>query len=159
MRSVTSRRHVLEVIAQAALAATLIPAARAAPGQEPGQELKVFLSPTCGCCKEWIARLEQAGFQVEAREVANINQRKAALRVPPAAWSCHTGVIGGYFIEGHVPPEDIRRLLAEKPAASGLAVPGMPVGSPGMEVPGQPADRFDTMLVAGDGSLKVWASH
>lgn len=121
--------------------------------------IKVYLSPACGCCKGWIAHLEKSGFTPAVAEVADVAPQKKALGVPETAWSCHTAVIGGYFIEGHVPASDVRRLLAEKPRALGLAIPGMPVGSPGMEVMGQAADRYDTMLLLAGGASRVWERH
>lgn len=121
--------------------------------------VQIALSPTCGCCKEWVAHLQQNGFETTVEEVPEINRRKTAARIPTEFWSCHTAFVGGYFIEGHVPAGDIRLLLAERPDARGLAVPGMPVGSPGMEVPGAPADKYRTLLVGMDNRATVWAEH
>ncbi len=90
--------------------------------------VQIVLSPTCGCCKEWVAHLEQNGFNTSVEEVPEINRRKTSARIPTAFWSCHTAFIGGYFVEGHVPAGDIRRLLNERPAARGLAVPGCQSG-------------------------------
>jgi hypothetical protein len=121
--------------------------------------VQIVVSPTCGCCKEWIAHLQRNGFSTTVDEVAQINRRKMAARIPVEFWSCHTAFVGGYFIEGHVAADDIKRLLAERPAARGLAVPGMPVGSPGMEMPNVPADRYKTLLVTLDDQALVWAEH
>lgn len=121
--------------------------------------VQITLSPTCGCCKEWVAHLQQNGFETTVEEVPEINRRKTAARIPTEFWSCHTAFVGGYFIEGHVPAGEIRRLLTERPNARGLAVPGMPVGSPGMEIPGTPADKYRTLLVGMDNRATVWAEH
>ncbi len=120
--------------------------------------ITVYKTPTCGCCKMWNAHLEQAGFTVKSVDLPHLNEVKAEYGIPPALQSCHTGVVDGYVIEGHVPAEDIKRLLAEQPEAAGLTVPGMPVGSPGMEVPGQPAQPYDVLLVS-NGQTSVYASH
>lgn len=123
------------------------------------QLVKVALSPTCGCCKAWVAHLEQNGFQAVVEQVPEINRRKVAAGIPPEFWSCHTAFIDSYFIEGHVPASDIKRLLAERPRARGLAVPGMPVGSPGMEMPNVAADKYQTLLVGLDNRGTEWAQH
>lgn len=102
--------------------------------------------PSCGCCSGWVEHIRAAGFQAKVVEPHNLAAIKARLGVPRGLQSCHTAEIGGYAIEGHVPASAIRRLLAERPTATGLAVPGMPVGSPGMEVPGSPDDQYDVVL-------------
>lgn len=102
--------------------------------------------PSCGCCSGWVDHIRAAGFQAKVVEPRNLASIKARLGVPRDLHSCHTAEIGGYAIEGHVPASAIRRLLAERPIATGLAVPGMPVGSPGMEVPGSPDDEYDVVL-------------
>jgi hypothetical protein len=109
---------------------------------------KVVVSkdPSCGCCSGWVDHLKAAGFAVEVHETAGINRVKARLGVPDDLASCHTAEVGGYVIKGHVPADAIKRLLAEKPQAKGLAVPGMPVGSPGMEVEGVENDTYDVVL-------------
>jgi hypothetical protein len=120
--------------------------------------LDVVKSPTCGCCSVWIERMKAAGFTVQARDVADPGPTAKAAGVPDALRSCHTAKIGGYAIEGHVPAADIKRLLAQKPKAVGLSVPGMVAGSPGMEVAGR-SDRYQVMLIQKDGKPKVWATH
>lgn len=119
----------------------------------------VYKTPTCSCCKEWVKHIEQSGFSAEVIELDDLAETKRRLGVPVAHESCHTALIDGYFIEGHVPAGDITRLLAEKPKARGLAVPGMPVGSPGMEIKGVKADPFQTLLIAVDRSATVFAAH
>jgi hypothetical protein len=123
------------------------------------RRIRIVLSPTCGCCKHWVTHLQTSGFETAVEEVAEINRRKVAARIPTELWSCHTAFIDSYFIEGHVLAVDIDRLLAERPQARGLAVPGMPVGSPGMEMPDVPSDRFKTLLVGPDNRATVWAEH
>jgi hypothetical protein len=102
--------------------------------------------PNCGCCGNWVAHVKAAGFAVEVVEVADVMPLKARLGVPEGLMSCHTAEIGGYVVEGHVPAEAIKRLLVERPQAKGIAVPGMPVGSPGMEVPGQPPQDYEVVI-------------
>lgn len=123
------------------------------------QSVEVHLSPSCGCCKAWVKHLEQAGFSPRIVESKDMAASKRAIGVPDQVQSCHTALIEGYFIEGHVPAPEIRRLLHEKPAARGLAVPDMPVGSPGMEVAGVTPERYDTLLVGKDGTTTVFAKH
>ncbi|HZH09843.1 MAG TPA: DUF411 domain-containing protein [Microvirga sp.] len=111
----------------------------------------VTKDPNCGCCGAWVDHVRAAGFTVEVVESPEINRVKARLGVPQDLASCHTATIGSYVIEGHVPAESIKRLLAEKPAATGLAVPGMPVGSPGMDVSGMEPETFDVVLFGPSG--------
>jgi hypothetical protein len=119
--------------------------------------ITVNKTPYCGCCKQWMAHLQANGFMVSGKDVDDTAPVRASLGMPAKLGSCHTAVINGYVIEGHVPAEDIKRLLKEKPKAVGLAVPGMPLGSPGMESTNpQP---YSTLLVMKDGSTKVWARH
>lgn len=122
-----------------------------------GPLVTVYKSPTCGCCSLWTEYLEAEGFQVETHDVQNLTAVKDSLGVPPDLGSCHTATVEGYVIEGHVPAEPIRRLLAEKPEARGLAVPGMPVGSPGMEV-GDRVDPYDVLILDETGEAAVYAS-
>lgn len=121
--------------------------------------ITVYKSPTCGCCESWVQHVKEAGFKVEVHDVANVDPVKDDAGVPASARSCHTAIVGGYAIEGHVPASTIRKLLAEHPDIAGLAVPGMPVGSPGMEVPGQPAVRYDVVAFMADGRTSVFESH
>ncbi|RQO34801.1 metal-binding protein [Herminiimonas sp. KBW02] len=121
--------------------------------------INVYKSATCGCCTEWITHLEQNGFKVNAHNVPNTAAYRTKYGVPSALGSCHTGIIDGYALEGHVPAADIKRLLAEKPKAKGLAVPGMPMGSPGMEVEGQPSDAYDVLLFQADGKTRVYRHY
>lgn len=115
--------------------------------------------PTCGCCSVWIEHLREAGFPVQAQDVEDMAAVKDAAGVPQAMASCHTAEVGGYFVEGHVPAADIARLLRERPAAKGLAVPGMPLGSPGMEHPEGIVQPHAVMLVLGDGSSREFSRY
>ncbi|HVE51778.1 MAG TPA: DUF411 domain-containing protein [Ramlibacter sp.] len=122
--------------------------------------VEVWKDPECGCCKEWVSHLEANGFKVKVNDTGN-NAVRARLGIDKKHGSCHTAVVDGYAIEGHVPARDIKRLLAEKPAAVGLAVPGMPVGSPGMDgaVYGGRKDAFEVLLLSKDGSSKVYQRY
>jgi hypothetical protein len=119
----------------------------------------VHKSATCGCCKVWVDRLREAGFPVEVRDVDNLNDVKQRVGIPYGMGSCHTAEVDGYFVEGHVPMADIKRLLRERPDAKGLTVPGMPAGSPGMEVPSGRVDAYEVILVGRDGSTSVYSRH
>ena len=127
---------------------------------EGGQPIHVLKDPNCGCCAAWMDILERAGFAVtsEASRGTALFRAKAEAGVPPAMASCHTAFVAGYVIEGHVPAADIRRLLAERPDAAGLAVPGMPYGSPGMG-PESRREAYDVHLIRRDGTTEVFASY
>lgn len=122
-----------------------------------GEAVDIYKNPNCGCCGKWAAHLEQAGFNVRVHEVNDVSAMRAKLGMPERYASCHTAKIGGYVVEGHVPADDVKRLLKEKPKAIGIAVPAMPPGSPGMETP-YPIS-YATLLVQNDGSSKVYAQH
>ena len=119
----------------------------------------VHKSPTCGCCGLWVDHLKEAGFQVEVRDSEDMGPVKQRLGVPYGKGSCHTAEIAGYFIEGHVPAADIKRLLAEKSDAKGLVLPGMPMGSPGMEGPEGTARPYTVELVGRDGTTSPFSQH
>jgi len=122
--------------------------------------LSVYKTPTCGCCTKWIEHLEAAGFRVEAKDLQSLALIKASNGVPRRLASCHTALIGGYVIEGHVPAGDIARLLEERPDVSGLAVPGMPLGSPGMEHPDpRRHETYEVLAFGADGRVSVFARH
>ena len=120
-------------------------------------QLTVLKSPFCGCCAKWIEHVQQHGFTVKVVETEDMAAVKQRLGVPQRLASCHTTMAGGYFIEGHVPAADIKRLLAQKPKASGIAVPGMPGGSPGMETAAKVP--YATILVRRDGTTSVFTRH
>lgn len=119
--------------------------------------LVVYKTPTCGCCQKWVDHMRDAGFALEVHDRGDITPVKDSVGVPADMRTCHTATIAGYAIEGHVPAGDVRRLLATRPAVAGLAVPGMPVGSPGMEGPFR--DRYDVLTFGGKERPAVFASH
>ena len=119
--------------------------------------MTVYKTPTCGCCRLWVDHVRENGFRATANDVADVSPVKNTHKVPSDLHSCHTALIGGYVVEGHVPAADIKRLLAERPDIIGLAVPGMPAGSPGME--SGRVERYDVIAIGKDGSRKVWATH
>ena len=121
-------------------------------------ELTVYKSPTCGCCKKWIEHLQANGFSVKAIDTKDIVKYKLANGVPYALGSCHTATVNGYVIEGHVRASDIKGLLKERPAVLGLAVPGMPIGSPGMEQ-GAHKDKYEVLTFDKQGQTTVYAQH
>lgn len=118
--------------------------------------LTVYKSPTCGCCSTWATYMGRQGFRVETVETADLAAVRDSLGVPGDLSACHTATVGGYTVEGHVPADQIRRLLAEKPDARGIAVPGMPIGSPGMEQ-GDTRQPYDVLLVHDSGEATVFA--
>jgi hypothetical protein len=127
--------------------------------QVPSQaaDVVVYKSPSCGCCNAWIRHLEQHGFEVEAHDRTDMNPIKTELGVPTAYRSCHTAKVGDYVIEGHVPADLITRLIEERPAVKGLAVPGMPMGSPGMEGPRK--DAYQVLTFDAQGRSSVYANR
>ena len=142
----------------ASLSLLLLPVAAQTRPDAPLVE--VWKSPTCGCCNDWIAHLEANGFRTRTHDTGNDAMRRR-LGVPLQYGSCHTARVAGYAIEGHVPAADIQRLLATRPKAIGLAVPGMPIGSPGMDGPeyGGRKDPYDVLRIAADGSASLFQSH
>lgn len=157
----TTRRHALHLLAAAAGLAAL-PALAASPAKIP---MEVWKDPNCGCCKDWIVLMEQAGFAVTVHDSGNSAVR-AKLGLPVQYGSCHTALVGGYLVEGHVPAADVHKLLKDKPKALGITVPGMPIGSPGMDGPeyGGRKDPYDVLLVTrnvlnSDVSTRVFTSY
>lgn len=128
------------------------------PGQAKAVEMTVYKSPTCGCCGKWIDHVKAAGFQVKVVDMDDVTEIKQASGVPMKLRTCHTAVVGNYVVEGHVPADVIKKLLADKPAAAGIAVPGMPVGSPGMEV-GAQKDPYEVILFEKSGKTSVYAKR
>ncbi|MFC0252038.1 DUF411 domain-containing protein [Massilia consociata] len=139
---------------QAALAA-LLSLPFAAGAAQP--VIEVYKTATCGCCKQWIKHLEANGFTVKAQDVDDPSGYREKFGIPAQYGSCHTGRVGGYAVEGHVPAADIKRMLAEKPKARGLAVPGMPMGSPGME--GSRKDTYEVLLVKDGGKTDIYKRY
>jgi len=158
--SIVSGPEILMNRRQALLGLVALPAvAQIAAAAAAHPTIIVNKTPTCGCCGLWVKHLQAAGFAVEVHDFENLGPIKERVGVPFGMGSCHTAEVGGYFIEGHVPADDIKRLLREKPAAKGLTVPGMPAGSPGMEVPSGRVDRYDVLLVDQAGKTSVFATH
>ncbi|WP_246727100.1 DUF411 domain-containing protein [Antarcticirhabdus aurantiaca] len=122
------------------------------------ERVEVFSTSGCGCCIGWIRHLEEAGFEVtnENLAMADLYAKKTGAGLKPGQTSCHTGFVGGYVVEGHVPATQVKRLLAEKPDAVGITVPDMPAGSPGM---GESDEPYEVLLVARDGSTSVFARY
>jgi hypothetical protein len=143
------RRTFLGIAVAAALVATKV--AAAVPVVE------VYKSPTCGCCGKWVEHLRTSGFAVNVNDIPNVDAFRAKAGVPAALASCHTALVSGYVVEGHVPAADIRKLLAERPKALGLAVPGMPMGAPGMDAPH--ARGYDVLLFQADGTTRVYHAY
>jgi hypothetical protein len=124
----------------------------------PATEIEVFKSPYCGCCGSWIEHMKAAGFAIKVTPVSDTMIARKRLRMPERYASCHTATVGGYVLEGHVPAAEVKRLLATKPKALGLAVPGMPQSAPGMAVPGK-NDPYQVLLVGVDGQSSVYANY
>ncbi|MDP3872191.1 MAG: DUF411 domain-containing protein [Methyloversatilis sp.] len=151
----TTRRTLLNLLGLAAL----LPLGACA-GNIGKPMVEVWKSPTCGCCKDWVAHMEANGFIVKTFDTGN-NDMRARLGMPVEFGSCHTARVGGYVLEGHVPASDVRHLLTEKPKALGLAVPAMPIGSPGMDGPEYKGrkDPYDVLLVQRDGAASIYRSY
>lgn len=146
-----NRRHFLSALGSVALARPAL----AAPAR-----VEVYKSPTCGCCSAWVAHMARAGYAVDARDVDQdaLYALKEKAGIAPDLASCHTGFVEGYVVEGHVPAGDVARLLSARPDAVGLTVPGMPIGSPGMEM-GEAREPFETLLILRDGTTRVFQRH
>jgi hypothetical protein len=151
---IISQRITLAAAIIACLAIIGISSSRA---EDALPEITVYKSPTCGCCGKWAKHLEDNGFKVKVveKEAKDINAVKQENRLPTELASCHTGVVGGYAIEGHVPADDIKKLLKEKPAIKGIAVPRMPAGSPGME--SDKPESYDVMSYDAEGKTAVFS--
>jgi hypothetical protein len=135
------------------------PAVAASNAASEAPPITVYKTESCGCCKLWVRHLEGSGFRVSVHNMDDLGAVKQRAGVPYGMGSCHTAEVGGYFVEGHVPAADIKRLLLEKPRAKGLTVPGMPLGSPGMEVPSGEKEPYEVFLVANDGTTSTFAKH
>jgi hypothetical protein len=156
------KKHSTQILALAAALVTIsfttaaVRSVSSAPATKK-PTITVYKDPNCGCCKNWIAYLAKHGYTVDAKDTPNMTEIKRSLGVPDALTACHTAVVNGYLIEGHVSAEDIDRLLAQKPTIAGIAVPGMPMSSPGMDGPrtqGYKVFSFDKT-----GKTRVFASH
>ncbi len=145
----------MRVVRSATLMVGMLLASAAMASDLP--KVEVYKSATCGCCGRWVEHMRQAGFAVATHDIADVPAQRARLGMPSGLAACHTAVVGDYVVEGHVPAADVKLLLARKPAALGLAVPGMPRGSPGMEAPNP--TTYDTLLVGRDGAARTFATH
>ncbi len=125
--------------------------------QAAEQKVTVYKTPTCGCCKKWVSHLEENGFEVETIDLRDLRMIKNMSGVKPEHASCHTAKVGDYIVEGHVPADDIKRLLKERPAVKGLVLPGMPAGSPGMESSHKVS--YDVLTIDKEGKTAVFARH
>jgi len=147
-------------VALAALVGAPLVGARLAASPVLGQQpraMTVYKSPTCGCCSAWVEHVEKAGFTCTVRDLPDLTEVKASFGIPRALESCHTAQIGGYLVEGHVPADLIQKMLRDKPTARGIAVPGMPIGSPGME--GGTPERYQVLLFDKAGTTRVYATR
>ena len=152
-----SRRDFVAQAAGLALAALGARRLMAQLDAGPDTAITVYKSASCGCCAKWVDHLKSAGFKTVVHEEEDMDTVKESLGVPREMRSCHTGQVDKYLIEGHVPADDIRKLLAAKPKAAGLAAPGMPASSPGMAVPGEPHEPYEVLLFQRDGKSEVFA--
>ncbi len=150
------KRTFLHALAAASAAAFTLPGL----AQAGKPTVEVWKDPNCGCCKDWIAHMQANGFNVKTYETGN-SAARARLGLPEKFASCHTALVAGYVVEGHVPAREVQRLLKERPKALGLAVPGMPIGSPGMDGPEYQGrkDRYDVLLVNADGRNRVYQTY
>ncbi len=150
------RRFFIQTVASLAGTSLLAPTLMA----QTRPQVEVWKDPNCGCCKDWVAHMQANGFDVKVHDSGNTAARKR-LGVPDKLGSCHTALVGGYAIEGHVPAREVHRLLKERPAAVGLSVPGMPVGSPGMDgaIYGNRKDPYDVVLISRSGDTRVYQSY
>ncbi len=121
-------------------------------------EVKVYKNPHCGCCNNWISYLKEQGFTVKTEDISKFPSMKESMGITTELESCHTAVVDGYVVEGHVPAEDVKRLVEERPDIKGLTVPGMPIGSPGMEQ-GDTKERYEVIAIKKDGSTYVYSTH
>jgi len=146
-----TRRTLLAALSLAALLVTT------ASAQAPAlTKMTVYKSPTCGCCAKWVEHMKKAGFDLAVTDTDNVSLIKAEHKVPSNLAACHTAIVNGYVVEGHVPDDVIRKMLAEKPKISGIAVAGMPMGAPGMETEGVP-QSYDVMAFDATGASHVYA--
>lgn len=157
-RSVVASLSVLAVMLGVMAASLVVTGARVLAAQADLPEVVVYKTPTCGCCSKWIDHLRAAGFKVRTTDLEDLGAIRRDWKVPPKLASCHTARVGRYVIEGHVPAADIRRLLETQPRVDGLSVPGMPIGSPGMEQ-GNVVEPYDVLSFNAAGETAVFASH
>ena len=151
---ISRRKKVVEL---GAVAAALAGFSRIAQGATRGEAMVVYKDPSCGCCGKWIEHMKAAGFTVSVQDTGNMDAIKKRYKVGKALQSCHTAVVGGYVIEGHVPAADVKQLLAAKPKMLGLTIPGMPASAPGMDM--SPFQPYDVLAFDAAGNTTVFAKH
>ena len=139
------------------MAAAAIPFSAAVALRAAATHIQVYKTPTCGCCGNWVKHLQQNGFEVSVQDVPDTTPYRKKYGVPEELMSCHTGIVEGYALEGHVPAAEVQRILRERPKARGLAVPGMPMGSPGMEA--ARTQPYSVMLIGMTGKATVYQSY
>lgn len=154
------RRRLLAALLTGAVVTPVITRARADASLADAPQIEIWTLPSCPCCHDWIAHIKENGFEVRVHDGGH-NEARARLGVPDEHGSCHTGLVEGFAIEGHVPAREIHRLLKERPDAIGLAVPAMPIGSPGMDGPSHRglSEPYDVLLIERDGGTSVYASY
>lgn len=150
-------RHVVLVLSLLCLASTSETRAQDTEGAQELPEITVHKRPDCGCCSRWVEHLKENGFEVAASDAPNLATIKDEAGIPDRLRSCHTAFAGDYVIEGHVPADVIKRMLREQPDIAGVAVPGMPIGSPGMEMPGREPESYEVVAFTKDDSTRVYA--
>jgi hypothetical protein len=150
-----TRRHLLSTSLASLAAIGVLPTSSQAASFPA---IRAYRNPGCRCCEKWAEQMKQAGFTITMEDDPALDARRVKLGVPADLAGCHTALMGDYVIEGHVPPEDILKFVAANMAVMGLAVPGMPMGSPGMETAADAA-KFDTLIFSADGTRSVYASH
>lgn len=153
---ITPRRIRLVTVSAALVALCAVSAAGVS--SPPAPTMTVYKTPTCGCCGKWVDHMRAAGFKVVTEDMDDLTETKTTLGVNPNLASCHTAVVDGYVIEGHVPADQVQRLLKERPKVVGLAVPGMPMGSPGMEMGGE-KDSYEVLTFDKQGKTAVYAKR
>jgi hypothetical protein len=154
------RSRIIPVLVAALFAAIVIlvpPVMAATRASAKAIEIAVYKDPDCGCCKNWVEHLQKHGFKVVSHDTRDMASVKTNLGVKTDLQSCHTAMVGGYVIEGHVPAADIQKLLKDRPKVAGLAVPGMPMGSPGMEGPSK--EKYEVIAFQKSGATKIFARH
>jgi hypothetical protein len=151
------QRFVLPLLVVSLAGATL--SSQSAVRRSSSPVVQVYKSPSCGCCAKWVDHLRANGFDVRVENQSDLSTIKKQHGIPERLLSCHTATVDGYAVEGHVPAADVHRLLKERPPIAGIAVPGMPTGSPGMEVEGWRAERFNVVSFDKQGKLGVFAKH
>ena len=156
-------KHLLLILVFSGLVWGAVACTPAAPSQSVGANapsvITVYKSPTCGCCDGWIEYVQNHGYRVRVEQIADVTSIKNRYQIPVELQSCHTSLVAGYVVEGHVPIEALEQLLAERPSVKGIAVPGMPIGAPGMEQPGVAAEPYEVLTFDAAGNTAVFSRH